>query len=213
MNRLKVILENTIIINLVTTVFFIVSVLLSFVALSDETLFTMTLSSIGNKNRAWFLIFSVSMCLSFSINILVFVHKSMFKFKKISFLFMILTIGLILGMLQSLIIDYSVRVLHRILSAAFAGYSITLSLILFILSMFLNYKKHTKQFIFALLSIVSLLSVGLANLVVINKIGLIAFYELLIVYVLLLTSFVIQFMQEKNYNKKILSEEMVDDAR
>ena len=176
--------------NLVVAVFVIITILLSRLAWGDFALRINTLSSIGERNRSWFLFFSAGLSITLIAHMSFVVKKLNFKSKKtktITCAYLFLNYPL--AILQAVVIEPHQRAVHMTLAIIFTAYSILTVFVFCGLIIKNNFrhkscKQKLKQVLAIVLIVVPMFVTGIINLHrVIAVYGfLIAYYQLILIY-------------------------------
>ena len=160
-----------------------------------QELFYNTFSSIGERYRAWFLLFSVCLSLTLLVNVKILAAKLRFTKRIIIMLGAFLFFNMPLALAQALIIDPVVGTEHLYLAIAFTAHSLMAVLIVIFLILSIKGKKWLVQ----MACYLSLLVVaGMLNLYILLEAHgiVIAFYQLVLVWTTIAVIFCMQHYEQ-----------------
>jgi len=177
--------------------FVVLSFALSAVVFQQENLLNRTLSSIGEKHRIWFLVWSLLFTIGTILNLKLLGLKLGIKGKKSFILSTILLVNIPLAVVQALIIDYSFHLAHILLAAIFSGYGLFTILTFLGVLITVKTRRRNKLYKRGFFYLLALAVIGFANLIAIGIYGqLIAAYQLALVYTCLIVVFLMQQSQK-----------------
>lgn len=153
----------------------------------------LTFSYIGQANRIWFLVYSFTLALTFSLNIVIFTITNPIKNKTIlRLIYVLLGLTIIFSLLQAIIIQPSFHEVHIFLAGAFTSFACFALITAIIAKLIFTKSKHGYYYL-AMISIT-----GGINFYAIYAYGwLIAAYQWLFATTMLATSCTLALVNNK----------------
>jgi len=176
---------------LICFLFVLITVILTYEAYLSHQLHINTLSSFGERNRDWFLVFSIALSVSLIINLNTLLNKLPFKRNGVKYIYLaFLAFNIVLALLQAYIIDWAFHRQHIALAAAFTAHGL---LCIFIFMGLVIKFGGIKRVIWVTVLLIPMLVIGALNFRMIYLMGgLINFYQIQMVYASLVAVFLLQ---------------------